>query len=93
MSQIRVSIVILFVVFLSGCEQRIVQTEDPVLCTQPWYQSVEQTIPTGDGMGHGTDIGSDEWKSVVEFKLGVREEPDVPDRTSLEWCDYIAQLI
>ena len=44
-------------------------------------------------MGHGPDIGSGEWKSVVEFKLGIRGNPDVPDRDSQEWCSYIDALI
>jgi len=93
MSRNRISVLVLFIASLSACGQRSAQTEDPVLCTDSWFQSVEQSISTGDGMGHGPDIGSDEWKSVVEFKLGVRGESGVPDRTSQEWCNYIAQRI
>ena len=44
-------------------------------------------------MGHGPDIGSEEWKSVIEFKLGIRGNPDVPDRNSSQWCDYIDKLL
>jgi len=44
-------------------------------------------------MGHGPDIGSEEWKSVIEFKLGVRGSPDVPDRNSREWCHFIDDLL
>jgi hypothetical protein len=46
-------------------------------------------LTTDDGMGHGPDIGSDEWKSVVEFRLGVRGIPGTPDRSSEDWCTYI----
>jgi hypothetical protein len=41
---------------------------------------------TDDGQGHGPDIGSDEWKSVIEFRLGIRGKPDLPARASEAWC-------
>jgi len=78
---------------LSACENQLPQTEIPNLCGQDWYESVESAINTGDGMGHGPDIGSDEWRSVIEFRLGVRGNADVPDRNSQEWCRYINGLI
>ena len=78
---------------LSACQEQMSQTETSNLCTESWYQSVELAIPSGDGMGHGPDIGSEEWKSVVEFKLGIRGKPEVPDRNSQEWCSYIDDLI
>jgi uncharacterized protein (TIGR02246 family) len=62
-------------------------------CSQPWLQMVEQKLSTGDGQGHGPDLGSSEWRSVVEFKLGIRGNPDVPDRATEEWCAYIDQAI
>jgi len=62
-------------------------------CSTPWLQMVEQTLSTGDGQGHGPDLGSSEWRSVVEFKLGIRGNPDVPDRDSEAWCAYIDQAI
>lgn len=46
-------------------------------------------VSSGDGMGHGPDTGSDEWKSVIEFKLGVRGNAEVPDRSTGAWCSYI----
>lgn len=63
------------------------------LCSQSWYRWIEQKVPTGDGQGHGPDVGSDEWKSVVEFKLGLRGKPDVPGRDSETWCRYIDQAV
>lgn len=62
-------------------------------CTYPWYQSIDKILHTTDGQGHGPDIGSDEWKSVIEFKLGVRDGADVPERSSDQWCQYIDQHI
>ena len=63
------------------------------MCTDSWYQSVDKVLQTTDGLGHGPDIGSDEWKSVIEFKLGVRGEANVPERSSDHWCQYIDQHI
>ena len=56
------------------------------MCTYPWYQSIDKILHTTDGQGHGPDIGSDEWKSVIEFKLGVRNGVNVPERSSDQWC-------
>ena len=87
-------IILLSIFFvLSACESQLPQTGVSDLCTQSWYQSVESVISSGDGMGHGPDPGSDEWRSVIEFKLGVRGKPEVPDRSSQEWCSYIDGLI
>lgn len=63
------------------------------MCTDSWYQSVDKMLQTTDGQGHGPDIGSDEWKSVIEFKLGVRGEANVPERSSDHWCQYIDQHV
>lgn len=65
----------------------------PAVCTDEWYRSVEGRVTTGDGQGHGPDLGSDEWKSVVEFKLGIRGNPEVPARDTEAWCRYVDQLI
>ena len=58
-------------------------------CSQAWYTQLESQLGSGDGQGHGPDIGSDEWMSVIEFKLGVRGQPDVPALGTPEWCSYI----
>lgn len=79
--------------WLSACRGQRSQTEKSILCTNSWYHSVELAIPSGDGTGHGPDIGSDEWKSVIEFRLGIRGKADVPDRNSQEWCSYINEFI
>lgn len=63
------------------------------LCTDTWYHSIEAKVPTGDGHGHGPDIGSDEWKSVIEFQLGIRDQPNLPPRHSDAWCRHINQLV
>lgn len=78
---------------LSACQSQIIQIETPELCTDSWYRAVETALPSGDGIGHGPDIGSEEWKSVIEFKLGIRGNPNNPERNSPEWCDYINDFI
>jgi len=64
-----------------------------LVCSDSWYRSIEERVPTGDGQAHGPDVGSDEWKSVVEFKLGIRDTPDVPERDGEAWCRYIDQIV
>ena len=83
----------ILLLLLTACAERGSQSEAPAPCSEPWYQAVEQNVTSGDGMGHGPDIGSEEWKSVIEFKLGVRGKPDVPDRDSSAWCLFIDNLL
>lgn len=63
------------------------------LCSDAWYRTIEEKVQTGDGQGHGPDIGSEEWQSVIEFKLEVRGKPNVPKRDSEDWCRYIDQIV
>lgn len=63
------------------------------LCSDAWYQAIDEKVQTGDGQGHGPDVGSDEWKSVIEFKLEVRGKPNVPKRDSEDWCRYIDEIV
>ncbi|PSL09516.1 uncharacterized protein CLV44_13111 [Marinobacterium halophilum] len=67
--------------------------QEPMACTSDWYHSVEQRLATGDGQGHGPDIGSAEWKSVVEFKLGIRDIAATPDPASSAWCGHVEALL
>ena len=50
-------------------------------------------MPTGDGRGHGPDLGSEEWQSVVEYKLGIRGKTETPERNTAMWCRYIDELM
>lgn len=68
-------------------------SNSPALCSDAWYDAVEAKVPNGDGHGHGPDTGSVEWKSVVEFRLGIRGQPDVPARDSDAWCQHIDQIM
>lgn len=63
------------------------------ICSNAWFAQVDKFIQSGDGQGHGPDIGSDEWKSVVEFALGLRGNSNTPARNTEQWCQYIQQQI
>ena len=67
--------------------------EAKVLCSDQWFRFVEEKMPTGDGQRHGPDLGSDEWMSGVEFKLGIRDKSDLPSKNSDDWCRYIDQIV
>ncbi|TKB43378.1 DUF1311 domain-containing protein [Thalassotalea mangrovi] len=62
-------------------------------CSMERYQAIAKRVQTGDGQGHGPDIGSTEWQSVVEFKLKVRGQNDVPEKNSRAWCDFIEKQL
>jgi hypothetical protein len=68
-------------------------SENENLCTDSWERFINDNVPTGDGRGHGPDLGSDEWKSVVEFKLGIRGDSNIPQRDTKAWCAYIDKLL
>lgn len=82
-------VVLLGLGIVSACNgnEGAVRSVEP--CSDEWNLDVEAKVQTGDTEGHGPDIGSVEWQSVVEFKLGVRGNPDVPTRDSEAWCTYI----
>ena len=61
-------------------------------CTSKWYTLTENQISTGDDQGHGPDLGSIEWRSVIEFKLEIRDNAQVPPLESEQWCKYINEL-
>ena len=75
---------------LAGCGKQVDNVEDSApACGPDWYAYIESSITTGDGRGHGPDPGSEEWRSTVEFRLGIRGLPEVPERMTDEWCRYI----
>ncbi|PKH06888.1 hypothetical protein [Moritella sp. Urea-trap-13] len=67
----------------------VIDDVKPQSCTNDWYAKIDRQLVTGDGQGHGPDLGSLEWRSVIEFKLGIRGDSRVPQRNSEQWCDYI----
>ena len=61
------------------------------LCGTDWNRHIESLVHTGDGAAHGPDWGSEEWQSVVEFRLGLRDKPGTPAHNDPAWCRYIEQ--
>jgi uncharacterized protein len=87
---------VLFVFVAAACAEASdsgTASATTTLCSESWYRSIEQHMPTGDGQGHGPDVGSAEWKSVIEFKLGIRDKPNLPSRASEAWCRHVDQLV
>lgn len=80
-------------VFAQASDDHLSSTESEILCSDSWYRFIDDTVATNDNQGHGPDVGSEEWKSVIEFKLGIRDEPNLPDRDSEAWCRHIDQMV
>ena len=78
---------------LAACKPPAALPPQSPLCDQNWYESVERRVGTGDGQGHGPDIGSGEWKRVVEFRLGVRDAAGFPEPESDAWCNAVEQRL
>ena len=89
----RASGLVCLLVLLAACGQAVessmAEAQPDTTCAPQRLHAIEEAIGTGDGQGHGPDVGSDEWYSVVEFRLGVRGQPDVPARGSRAWCDFV----
>lgn len=64
-----------------------------LICDMNSFETIETKLKTSDSHGHGPDIGSNEWKSVVEFKLGVRGQAFVPLRNTSDWCKFIESTL
>jgi hypothetical protein len=78
-----------FVMLINGCAGMSENRAKPQNCSNEWYTLVEKQITSGDGQGHGPDLGSLEWRSVIEFKLGIRGSAKIPPLESEQWCGYI----
>ena len=89
---VSVSIIFVAIFVLAGNDHRPIMAAE-TLCSDSWYRVMEENVLTSDNQGHGPDVGSDEWKSVIEFKLGIRGQPNLPDRNSKAWCRHIDQIV
>jgi len=82
--------IMFWVCCISACSQKTnAPLNNILICDMDSFETIEQKLKTSDSYGHGPDIGSNEWKSVVEFKLGVRGETFVPPRSLSDWCKFI----
>ena len=87
---ITLTIAVTALLVLSGCSEPARKAENSsVVCSPDWYVYAESVISTGDGRGHGPDPGAEEWRSTIEFKLGIRGLAEVPERMTNDWCQYI----
>lgn len=84
----KVRLLLLSLSFLqAGCDDM------PEPCSSEWNAWLDDQVVTSDEQGHGPDVGSDEWRSVVEFRLGVRDAADLPQRSSKDWCHYVEERL
>lgn len=79
----------IFLIGINGCAATNESRAETQNCSSEWYALIEKKISTGDDQGHGPDLGSIEWRSVIEFKLGIRGDAGLPPRKSEQWCNYI----
>ena len=89
----RCSTLVLVAGLAAGCS--VVEPESNGFegCTDDWFAYVEERVSTGDGQGHGPDPGSMEWRSTVEFRLGLRDDETVPPLGTNDWCRFIDDRI
>lgn len=92
MDVIRLSVSVC-VLIICSCASAPSSSPNPPPCSESWYRYVEDKLHTGDSDGHGPDLGSAEWRSVVEFKLGIRGNPGIPHPESDQWCTYIERKL
>jgi len=76
-------------VAITGCLENNENYTKQQVCSNDWYLLVEKQISTGDSQGHGPDLGSIEWRSTIEFKLGIRDQSENPALDTEQWCNYI----
>ncbi|WP_210397846.1 hypothetical protein [Motiliproteus sediminis] len=76
---------------LGGCAAQV--SDAPAPCSPAWNQALEERVGSSDGRGHGPDVGSVEWRGVVEFKLGLRGLPGRPPLASDVWCEDIDRRV
>ena len=64
-----------------------------LFCSPEWFRYVESQVISSDHLGHGPDLASEEWQSVVEFKLGLQANSNVPLKNTPQWCQFIQQQL
>lgn len=62
-------------------------------CTAQWYRDIDTILPSQDAQGHGPDLGSAEWKSVIEGKLKKLKAINFPEASSKAWCKKVDSLL
>jgi hypothetical protein len=79
LKQIKIIVVTLSFTLLGACQS----PPDVSIGSPLWLEWVESVVQTGDGQGHGPDIGSEEWCRAVDQKLFAA--PSVEPPCSAGW--------
>lgn len=84
----------LIATFLIGCNAPQSEANaEPMICSTTQFLAIDKHVQSGDGMGHGPDIGSGEWKSAIEHKLGLAGHANLPEQDAKQWCRFIQQTL
>jgi len=76
------------------CQKMPMEQSKPVPGSPKWRQEVERLVGTGDGAGHGPDIGLEEWIYTMSRKLGIYDpQGHGPDLGSDEWKNAVHRLV
>jgi len=73
----------------SSCTTPQSSADQTITCSSEWFSLVDQKVQVTDSQGHGPELGSAEWRSAVEFKLGIDEHSKAPPIATEKWCTYI----
>lgn len=69
------------------------KASDDELCPRAIIELIESGVIVGDFEGHGPDVGSPEWYSVVERRLGIEDSASMHKKGTKGWCSYVISKI
>lgn len=87
----RCCLILLAILICASCINK--PTQQTPLCSKQTLQNIEQVLSSGDLQGHGPDIGSAEWMSAIEFKLGIKTGYKFTSHVPQGWCDVIIKAM
>jgi uncharacterized protein len=67
--------------------------EKTLFCSNEWFHYIEGQLHTSDRQGHGPDLASVEWQSIIEFKLDLEKQQGLPKKSTPQWCEFIQQKL
>lgn len=91
----KFSTIVLFTIMmtqLSACSVPHEKSMEKIPCSMEQLLRIEAQVNSSDGVGHGPDIGSEEWKSAIEFRLGIQNNSAIPKTLNLNWCNTVDSI-
>jgi len=81
----KILILFIMIIFLTDISR--------ATCSIDVLNKIEKSVQVSDEKGHGPDLGSEEWQTVVELRLDLLGKLAMPDRNSEAWCHYVEQAL